>query len=255
MGGSIIEQAVQLLEMLPDFITDQERASLLVPADTGDLVPLRHGVYYYKGTINVDNGKIIAHHLINERLAEKIGMQHLGVDEPENDVDLGGKPITFIRNTLRQYEPKQFFTEFIANASDAGAKQFSILVDDHMGPTDRLLSESLAVFQGASLVVHNDEIFSRKDFTGILQTGIGGKRGRAGVIGHFGLGALSMFHFTEVRSDADMAEFANTNIYPVGYDCFWGLRPFHEPLKEKPVVLWKALGSAFFTSHEEVIGV
>ena len=52
------------------------------------------------------------------------------------------------------------------------------------------------VFQGTSLVVHNDGIFSRQDFMGILQTSIGGKRGRTGVIG---LGALSMFHFTEVR--------------------------------------------------------
>ena len=245
-GGSIVEQAVQLLEMLPELITDQERAFLLVPADTGDLVPLRHGICYYKGIINVDDGKIIAHHLINERLAEKIGIQHLGVDEVENDVDLGETPITIIRNALRQYEPKQFFTEFIANASDAGANRFSILVDDHVGPTNHLLSEGLAAFQGASLVVHNDGIFSRKDFTGILQIGIGGKRGRTGVIGHFGLGALSMFHFTEVRSD--LAEFPNTNIYLAGYDCFGGSCPFHEPVKEKLVVLWKALRSSFFTT-------
>ncbi|KAF8318358.1 hypothetical protein F5887DRAFT_928554, partial [Amanita rubescens] len=196
---SIVQQAVQLLEMLPDSITDKERGSLLVPTDTGDLVSLRTGVCYYKGPVTgVDDGKIIAHHLITEKLAKKIGIQYLGVDEALNDIDLGGNPITLIRNTLRQYDPKQFFTEFIANASDAGAKRFSILVDDHEGPTEHLLSEELAVFQKASLVIYNDGIFSKKDFRGILQTGIGGKRGRTGVIGHFGLGALSMFHFTEL---------------------------------------------------------
>ncbi|KAF8330989.1 hypothetical protein F5887DRAFT_1287046 [Amanita rubescens] len=197
--SSIVQQALQLLQMLPDSITDKERASLLVPTDTGDLVPLCTGVCFYKGSVTgVDDGKIIAHHLITEKLAKKIGIQYLGVDEALNDIDLGGSPITLIRNTLRQYDPKQFFTEFIANASDAGAKRFSVLVDDHEGPTERLLSEELAVFQKASLVIYNDGIFSKKDFRGILQTGIGGKGGRTGVIGHFGLGALSMFHFTEL---------------------------------------------------------
>lgn len=195
-----VQQAVELLEILPGSITPQEQASLLVPIDTGDLVPFHSGVCYFKGGINFDDGKTtIAHHLIGEKLADKIGLKYLGVDEAENDIDLGGKPITIIRNTLKQYNPKQFFTEFIANASDAGAKQFNIVVDDHKGPTKRLYSEGLAVFQGESLVVHNDGIFSRQDFMGILQTGTGGKRGRTGVIGHFGLGALSMFHFAEVR--------------------------------------------------------
>ena len=196
---TVIQQALELLEILPDSITTQEQASLLVPIDTGDLVPFRSGVCYYKGGIDIDDGKTtIAHHLISEKLADKIGLKHLGVDEAENDIDLGGEPITIIRNTLKQYDPKQFFTEFIANASDAGAKQFNIVVDDHEGPTEHLYSGGLAAFQGASLIVHNDGIFSRQDFTGIRQTGTGGKRGRTGVIGHFGLGALSMFHFTEV---------------------------------------------------------
>ena len=195
-----VKQAVDLLEILPNSITPQEQASLLVPIDSGDLVPLHSGVCYYKGRI--DGGETaIAHHLISEQLAYKIGLRPLGIDEAENDIDLGGKPITIIRNTLKQYDPKQFFTEFIANASDAGAKHFNIVLDNHKGKTERLLSEGLKVFQGASLVVHNDGIFTPEDFTGIRQTGIGGKRKRTGVIGHFGLGALSMFHFTEARWD------------------------------------------------------
>ena len=117
--------------------------------------------------------------------------------------------ITLIRNTLRQYYPKQFFTEFIANASDAGATRFSILIDHHEASTECLLSKDLAKFQNASLVVHNDGTFSQSDFRGMLETGVGGKRGRTGVIGHFGLGALSMFHFTEVRSS--MANLPKTN--------------------------------------------
>jgi len=252
---SIVQQAVQLLEMLPGSITDKERASLLVPTDTGDLVSLRTGVCYYKGLVTgVDDGMIIAHHLITEKLAKKIGIQYLGVDEALNDIDLGGNPITLIRNTLRQYDPKQFFTEFIANASDAGAKRFSILVDDHEGPTEHLLSEELAVFQKASLVIYNDGIFSKKDFTGILQPGIGGKRGRTGVIGHFGLGALSMFHFTEVRRG--LANLPKTNTSSLaGYDCFGRSGPFHESIKAKLIVLRETLRSSSFAKHEKVTAV
>lgn len=238
--------------MLPDSITDKERASLLVPTDIGDLVPLRTGVCYYKGPVaGVDDGKIITHHLVTEKLAKKIGIHYLGVDEALNDVDLGGNPITLIRNTLRQYDPKQFFTEFIANASDAGAKRFSILVDDHEGPTEHLLSEELAVFQKASLVIYNDGIFSQKDFKGILQTGIGGKRGRTGVIGHFGLGALSMFHFTEVI--CGLTNLPKTNISSlVGYDCFRRSSPFHESVKPKLIILRETLHSSSFAKREKV---
>ncbi|KAF8330997.1 hypothetical protein F5887DRAFT_76594 [Amanita rubescens] len=194
---TIIQQAVQLLEMLPDMITTEERASLLVPTEGGDLVPISTGVCYYKGRTNVD-GKIIAHHFISEKLAQKIGIPYLGTEEAEIIIDFGGNPTTLIRNTLTQYEPNQLFTEFIANASDAGAKLFNILVDDHVGPTEHLVSESLAAFQNASLVVHNNGVFSARDFNGILHTGTGGKRGEMGKIGRFGLGALSMFHFTEL---------------------------------------------------------
>jgi hypothetical protein len=252
---TVVEQAVQLLETLPDSMTDEERASLLIPIDSGDLVPLPTGVCYQGGGINFDGGRMnTAHHLISEKLAEKIGIKPTLLDDAEGSIDLGGKPITIIRNTLRQYEPTQFFTEFIANASDAGAKRFSILIDDQEGPGEHLLSKGLAVFQTASLVVHNDGIFSPKDFRGILQTGIGGKRGRTSVIGHFGLGALSMFHFTEVRSSVADIPKANTP-YPVCHDCFRGSRPFHEPFRAQLIILRETFASSTLTKCEKVRAV
>jgi len=170
-------------------------------------------VFFYRGGVKVDDGKAtIGHHLISEKLAEKIGMKRLGLGEAESDIDFeGGKSIAIVHNVLRQYKPEQFFTEFIANASDAGATQLSILLDDRKAPTERLLSEELEKFQNASLVIHNDGLFSKSDFRGILDTGVGGKRGRTGVIGHLGLGALSMFHFTEVRSGT--ADLLKTNLH------------------------------------------
>ncbi|KAM6499265.1 hypothetical protein JOM56_004773 [Amanita muscaria] len=199
--GPVVQRAIVLLEMLPGSMKEEEFASLLVPDELGNLVPLSSGIRYYSGSgdVGANNDIIIAHHLVTERLAEKLRVNRLGL-EAEDDIDLGGKPITTIRNTLKQYAPEQFFTEFIANASDAKATQFSLLIDDHEGPTDpkNLFSAGMAAFQSASLVVYNDGVFDTNDFKGIRDTGIGGKSGRSDVIGYFGLGALSMFHFTEL---------------------------------------------------------
>ncbi|KAF8638386.1 hypothetical protein AX17_002247 [Amanita inopinata Kibby_2008] len=195
-----IEQAVQLLKLLPESITDEEYGQILVPTEAGTLVPLKNGVYYYGGDLSGANRDeaSIAHHLIDEEMADRLRIDRLGIDLKDDCIDLGEKPITTIRNTLRQYNPRQFFTEFIANASDAKAQQFSILIDEHKGPTAKLFSKGMKAFQGASLVIYNDGVFTAKDFKGIRETGIGGKRGKRGTIGHFGLGALSMFHFTEL---------------------------------------------------------
>ncbi|KAM6499224.1 hypothetical protein JOM56_004732 [Amanita muscaria] len=220
--GSVVQPAIVLLEMLPGFMTKEEFASLLVPDESGHLVPLSSGICYYSGSGGVDanNAILIAHHLVTERLAEKLRMSRLGL-EAEDDIDLGGKPITTIRNALEQSAPQQFFTEFIANASDAKAKQFSLLIDDHEGPTDpkKLFSAGMAVLQSASLVVYNDGVFDTNDFKGIRDTGTGGKRERSDVIGYFGLGALSMFHFTELAMivSAGHVLFLNPAKHSLGY--------------------------------------
>ncbi|KIL64220.1 hypothetical protein M378DRAFT_163460 [Amanita muscaria Koide BX008] len=200
--GTVVQRAMLLLDMLPDSMTDEEFQSVLVPDESERLVPLSAGICYYNGLGRErseadEQGTSVAHHLVTEGLAEKLRMNRLGL-EVEDDVDLGGKPITIIRNTLDQYDPKQFFTEFVANASDAKAKHFGLLVDDHEGPTDKLFSTGMKAFQSPSLVVYNDGVFTQDDFKGIRETGIGGKRGKPDVIGYFGLGALSMFHFTEL---------------------------------------------------------
>ena len=197
----VVQRSVQLLEMLPDIITDGERASILIPGVGGNLVPFSAGICYYNGGGDSDiknRGEAIAHPLVTENLAQKLGLNPLGL-EAEDNFELGEKPITTIRNTLKRYDPKQFFTEFIANATDAKATQFKLLIDDYEGPRNNLLSERMKDFQGASLVVYNNGVFTQDDFRGIRETGIGAKRGKPGMIGHFGLGALSMFHFTEVR--------------------------------------------------------
>ncbi|KIL57824.1 hypothetical protein M378DRAFT_87354, partial [Amanita muscaria Koide BX008] len=233
--GTVVQRVILLLDMLPDSMTEEEFQSVLVPDESGCLVPLSAGICYHngprRGRSNVNERETpVAHHLVTERLAEKLRMNRLGL-KVEHDIDLGRNHITIIRNTLDQYDPEQFFTEFIANASDAKAKHFALLIDDHEGPTDRLISKEMKVLQSASLVVYNDGVFTQDDFKGIEMTGIGGKRGKPDVIGYFGLGALSMFHFTELAMivSGSYVMFLNPAIQNLAYK---GLDSVHFSLQD-----------------------
>ncbi|PFH47866.1 hypothetical protein AMATHDRAFT_6333 [Amanita thiersii Skay4041] len=197
-----ITQVITLLELLPDDMTDEQHSKILIPTQDGQLVSLTSGIYYYPNSAQDspdEPGVVIAHHLLTEAIAERLKLPRLGTDAIIDDgVDMGEKPVTTVRNALRQYEPEQFFTEFIANASDAKATRYELLIDEYEGHKTKLFSQSMEAFQGPSVVVFNDGVFTADDFKGIRQTGIGSKRDKSGTIGHFGLGALSMFHFTEL---------------------------------------------------------
>lgn len=146
----------------------------------------------------------LAHPRISANLATNLGLKRLGLigihSRPDDDLDMEGD-LTTIRNFLQEYTDPQLLLEFFANASDAGATEFNILIDELTAPASALLSPRCREFNSvSSLVVHNDSVFTDDDFKGILQTGVGGKSGRKDTIGRFGLGALTMFYITEVRS-------------------------------------------------------
>jgi sacsin len=93
--------------------------------------------------------------------------------------------------------------EFLANADDAGATEFSILLDggDSLHRwKQRLITPAFESVQGApSLVLYNNSTFSREDFKGLLRVGRGGKVELSETHGRHGLGALSFYYFTDVR--------------------------------------------------------
>jgi hypothetical protein len=199
------ENAIHLLKMLPAIISEEERAQILVPDRTDQLRPLNTVCYNDIGTkaahITEDN-IYITHPLLHEDLARQLSLNYLGLKFAlvgRQSRDMGEDPKTTIRNRLTEYTEQQFFTEFIANASDAGATRFGILIDEYQESGKDLLSSNMQKFQACpSLVIYNDALFSDKDFDGICNIGIGGKAGRTDSIGQFGSGALTMFHFTEV---------------------------------------------------------
>jgi len=154
-------------------------------------------------------------------------------NRPEDDLDMGEDLVTTIRNRLREYTDSQLLLEFLANASDAGATEFKILHDEQDTPdTSQLLSKNCQSFQHVpALVIYNNSIFTDEDFSGILRTGIGGKAGKRDTIGHFGLGALTMFHITEVCLLVVKAQSADFPFLPVRNDHIPRFSTFSQPLQ------------------------
>ncbi|KAJ7578449.1 hypothetical protein C8J56DRAFT_967961 [Mycena floridula] len=206
VGTSTVEQGIQILRALPFDMDDRERDQIVVPDSESIFKPvsevyfndLGDRAYYEVGDT------CLAHPALDEQIARKLRMRRLGLKSLHIDrpgVDMGEKLSTTIRNVLKQYTDQQTLNEFLANACDAGADEFKILFDDRASPTEKLLSRHMAPFQTcSSLIVYNNSVFSQKDFEGICAVGIGGKEGRTNTIGQFGLGSLSMFHFTELAT-------------------------------------------------------
>ncbi|KAH6902619.1 hypothetical protein BKA70DRAFT_1306179 [Coprinopsis sp. MPI-PUGE-AT-0042] len=202
--------AISVLKLLAArSLTDEQLDRLLIPDDTHRLRPRAEIVFNDIGerSILVERDDFfLASTMIDVNLANALRIPHLGIiaaglgDEME---DMGASALTLVQQTLKQYTEKQFLSEFLANAHDAGATTFSVILNDFsLPPTDapRVLKSSTMkeFYDCPSVMIYNDSLFSDEDFKGILKTHVGGKRDNDESVGQFGLGALTMFHFTEL---------------------------------------------------------
>ncbi|KAJ7262754.1 hypothetical protein B0H12DRAFT_1104316 [Mycena haematopus] len=200
----VADQALLILAVLAEDLKSVSRKDLLVPDSNAVLRPIKEILFNDVGdrACLIDPGEHhLAHPRLSDTLAKQLLMDRLGFQAVEltPGVDMGESLVTTIRNVLTQYSELQICNEFLANACDAEATKFGICVDERPGAANKLLSSAMAPFQNCpSLVMYNNGVFSSKDFEGICRTGIGGKEGRTNTIGQFGLGVLSMFHFTEM---------------------------------------------------------
>jgi len=156
--------------------------------------------------VELPSGYSLASDCIDRKLALKLGLTFLsgrlnvgGLMEMKEDLT------TRISNVLLNYTKEQAFMEFLANAADSGATEFGITLDTIQHPlpeNQQFVSHSLKQLCGQpSLILYNNGVFSSSDWKGICSVGSGSKEGRIDgkpKIGRFGLGALSMFYFTEV---------------------------------------------------------
>ena len=100
------------------------------------------------------------------------------------------KLTTRLHNILQDY-PAGIgpFRELIQTADDAGATVVKICYDSRATHArEKLLDPRLADWQGPSLLVFNDAVFTEKDFASITSLGLSGKKSDLTTVGKYGLG-------------------------------------------------------------------
>lgn len=157
--------------------------------------------------VELPPGCSIASDSVERKLALKLGLSFLSdlVGNDDNPLEMREELTTRISSVLVRYTEKQALMEFLANAADAGAAEFGVTLDttQNLPPGNhQFVSNGLRkLYSHPSLILYNDSVFKPSDWEGICSIGSGSKKesinGRL-KIGRFGLGALSMFYFTEV---------------------------------------------------------
>lgn len=197
---------IRLLTWLPTRLTPNERSGLYIPDTNGTLCPF-NSIYYNdvgpRAHLIDAGSSSLAHPDISPQLAIDLGLSRLGLADLQSqsgvDFDVTGADlIKNIRYNLQDYSDSQLLLDLLGIASDAGATEFDVLLDEQVAPAGALLSPRCNDFQRVpALVIHMDSALADDGFKGILRTGVDDK-GRKGTIGQYGLGPLSMFHVSEV---------------------------------------------------------
>lgn len=210
--GADLTEAVSLLTELSSHkdIADHQRCHILVPNQDCILHKLSEVYFNDMGDssdyVTLKDELLPVHSAISKLVAQGLDIPFLSslqLDDDDDldidDEDMSESLITRIKNVLIEYDVQYSFNEFLANAADAGASHFGVILDTQRFQSTHILCPEMKVFQrGPAMVLYNDGTFSKDDFKGIRNVGKGGKQNISGTIGKFGLGALSFYQFTEV---------------------------------------------------------
>ena len=182
----------------------------MVPSDDGCVYSLE-SVYYQdlpkSFLLSTSLSKSPLHPRISKELAEQLKIPFLSaelleqrVDEDDDEEQMAVNLRDRIEGFLRENDVLYAVNEFLANADDAKATKFSILLDNRGGDFgNRLISPSFEALQSSSYILfYNDAVLSENDFSGLKRVGKGGKTNEIDTHGRHGLGALAFYYFTDV---------------------------------------------------------
>ena len=114
------------------------------------------------------------------------------------------EPLTVrLKNILKDYKDGlTIIKELLQNADDANATEVNICYDarNHSVSSDSLLFPGMAGCHGPALVVHNNAMFTQKDFKNITKLAGATKEDQTLKIGKFGVGFCSVYHMTDIPS-------------------------------------------------------
>ena len=184
----------------------------MVPSDDDCVCPL-DSVYYpdipQSFLFSTSLSKSPLHRKISKGLAEQLKIPFLSAELLEKDMDEGDDEEQMaedlrdrIEGFLRENDVLYAVNEFLANADDAKATKFSILLDNRRdGFGTRVISPSFQTLQSSFYIIfYNDAVLSENDFSGLRKVGKGGKTNEIDTHGRHGLGALAFYYFTDVRT-------------------------------------------------------
>ncbi|KAH9483420.1 Sacsin [Psilocybe cubensis] len=210
------EAAISILNEIATYHQNKISQNVIyLPCENGQAHPA-NDVYFQdvksRFLSSAVQGKFAVHSSISSALAKSLGIPLLSSialgddddeDNEEQEEQMGEDFVTRIKGFLRDYDPKYAITEFIANADDAWAKKFSLLLSNGVARSvrERVVSPQIQrLLDWPFLALHNDAKMSPKDMSGILKVGTGGKGRNMDTHGRHGLGALNFYYFTDVAT-------------------------------------------------------
>lgn len=192
-GFSLSENDTELVVRILQTISHAPKASeyspdLLVLTEDSQLRKLSEVVYNdmansTTGTQDYGSGHVFCNNRISKQVAMKLHIQMLSEkvwggcnDDFFQNWEQQISVVDSINKILNDYGPDTIFTEYLQNAADAGATQFSIMLDHQSYSSKGILNEKMSEGQGPALLVWNNAEFTQQDFEGLRKMAMGSKR-------------------------------------------------------------------------------
>ncbi|KAJ7161471.1 hypothetical protein C8R43DRAFT_336009 [Mycena crocata] len=202
-----ISQALDILNEIAPLLagcSSGDYGRVLVPGKDNALHFISESYFVDHSSTFQPDGRFPIHSAISESLARDLKVEflsslELGEDDDDEDLQMGEDFTTRVEGVLKEHHVDYALNEFLANAIDANASHFSVVLDERTFECSTVLAPGLADLQRRpSLLLYSNSKFTAADFRGLRQVGVGGKRSNPDSIGRYGLGALSLFHFSDV---------------------------------------------------------